>query len=161
MGKCGRRSYCYLHPHAWVKSDTFFYSHSPPHLLSPFLLALPRGSPVSHSFDCPTWWMCSVRNGPSQGPWRRFWVKQHPISNPSIPSQAGNLFTGAGKHRNPFLVRVSRGCNKNLDRRSFGECCKTEAVINMYCGLGSFEALGTTHKFTRSLLTLFYLTSNE
>ena len=81
-----------------------------------------------------------MRNGPSRGPRRRFWVKQHPISNPSIPSQAGSLFTGAGKHRNPFLVRVSHGCNKNLDRRSFGECGETEAVINMYCGLGSFRA---------------------
>lgn len=28
MGKCGRRAYCYLHPHTWVKSDTLFSSHS-------------------------------------------------------------------------------------------------------------------------------------
>lgn len=28
MGKCGRRAYCYLHPHARVKPDTLFSSHS-------------------------------------------------------------------------------------------------------------------------------------
>lgn len=76
-----------------------------------------------------------MRNGPSRGPPRRFWVKQHLISNPSIPSQAGSLFTGAGKHRNPFLVRVSRRAdNKKLGHSgSCGDGCKRErkAVMNM------------------------------
>lgn len=153
MGKCGRRAFCYLHPNERVISDTLFSSDS---LYISFLLfssSLPGGSPVSHSFDCPTWWMCSVRNGPSRGPQRRFWVKQHPISNPSIPSQAGSLFIGAGKHHNPFLVRVSRGCNKKLDSRSFREPCTMEAVINMLLWFVELRRQSATHQSRRSLLT--------
>lgn len=58
--------------------------------------------------------------GPSRGPPRRFWVKQHLISNPSIPSQAGSLFTGAGKHRNPFPVMVSGGRRKTWTAAALG-----------------------------------------
>lgn len=129
MGECGRR--CPLLPpptFAWWggagwwregEEGNLTPSSFPRRFLSVFPLcsASLGGAPASHSFDCPAWWMCSVRNGPSRGPPRRFWVKQHLISNPSIPSQAGSLFTGVGKHRNPFLVRVSqkKTATKNLD----------------------------------------------
>lgn len=115
MGKCGRRAYCYLHPQTRVKPDTLASSHSYSISSLPLSAASPgRGLYPIHSIALQ-WWMCTVRNGASRGPQRRFWVKQHPISNPSIPSRAGSLFTGAGKQRNPFLVRVSRGWNRSLD----------------------------------------------
>jgi len=149
--KCGRRAYCYLSTYmlGWNLTPSSPLTPSTS-LLSAFLLAPPpQGEALYPIHSIALWWMCSVRNGPSRGPRRRFWVKQHPISNPSIPSQAGSLFTGAGKHRNPFPVsgvsQMQHSKKKNLDSSSFEERWEAEPGTNMHCCMRSFWSLSSAH----------------
>lgn len=159
MGKCGRRAYCYLHPHAWVKSDTLFFSHT---LYIPSLLfsspSLGKALYPIHSIalhdGCAAWGMGRPGGNGVVSGLNSILYQTHLYLHKQEACLLG---------RESTAIHFLSGCladEQKLQQKvaAFGECFETEAVIKMKCYVLWFRELwswGAAHNSATSQLASF------